>query len=429
MKVFLGQLRWDDEWGAPATDLDLWFVNDETGERVAVSDSFQPDYDDPFEAFFFRAEEKAVYCLEVRLYDGEAPDWIQVQAFYGDELEHYTAAGSIVNPAESGNPGLLAVGASFFLDPTELEEFSSQGPVTPDVDTIKPDVVAVDGVFSVSYGRNFFGTSQASPHVAGMAALAKQINPESNAVEVANYIRSSGVDFGEEGPDYAWGYGFAVLPAADVPRDPCRVNIGEIDDSDEVEVEGSWTGDCVSDRPAEQSPGDRYARYYTFEIAEESNVSISLTSAEQDTYLYLTKGVSTSGDLVDENDDVAPGSDTDSLIEVQELAAGEYTIEATTFNAEETGEFTLTVSVEFTSRTEDPRVGGFIDISYGSDHACALNVNGTIACWGSNEYGKSTPPEGRFKSVSTGDHGACAIQREDSRIVCWGIFSVGLSDE
>ena len=421
---FLGQMRWDDEWGDPTTDLDLWLVNKESGERVAVSDSFQPEFDEPFEGFIFVAEEKGIYCVEVRLYDGIAPDWIQVSAFYGQDLEHATAAGSITTPAESANPGLLAVGASFFLDPTELEEFSSQGPVTPDVDTIKPDVVAVDGVFSVSYGRNFFGTSQSSPHVAGMVALAKQLNPDSNAVEVANYMRSNAFDLGDEGPDYAWGYGIAILPASAVPFEHCIEDLGTIEDSGEIEEEGTWTESCVSDRPAFRGSGERYARYYTFELTDSGNVSISLTS-DEDTQVYLTEGVGRSGELVGENDDADPGSDTDSLLELEDLPAGEYTIEATTFESGTTGNFTLTVTVEIVSRQTAPRVGGFIEISYGSDHACGLNVDGTITCWGSNEHGKATPPAGRFRTVSSGDHSSCAIRREGSEVVCWGIFSVG----
>ena len=425
---FIAQLRWDDVWwptGTPSRDLDLWLVNKDTGERVAASDSFQPEFPLPREVFAFTAEEKAVYCLSVRLYDGEAPDWIQVQAFLGQDLEHATASGSISTPAESSNPGLLAVGASWVYQPSALEDFSSQGPVTPDVDTIKPDVVGANRAYSVVYGGSFPGTSQAAPHVAGMAALAKELNPDSNAVQIANYIRSNTVDLGEEGPDYAWGYGFAVLPASDAPYDPCLADLGGIDDSGEVEVQGTWVSSCVSDRAAEQGTGERYARFYTFEITEESNVTIRLTSSEEDTYLYLTEGVGRDGDLLDENDDDDPGSDTNSLIEIEDLAAGEYTIEATTFEAGKTGDFRLVLSIEVTSRTPDPRVGGFIEVSYGSDHACALNADGSIACWGSNEHGKATPPEGEFKTVSSGEHGSCAILREDSAVVCWGIFSIG----
>ena len=419
---YIAQLRWDDVWGAPTRDVDLWLVNKDTGERVAASDSFQPEFPIPLEVFAFRAEEKAVYCLSVRLYDGLAPDWIQLQSFTTQDLEHYTLSGSIGTPAESNNPGLLAVGAAPFYDTATIEDFSSQGPVTPADERIKPDVVGADYAYSVVAGGRVFGTSFGSPHVAGMAALVKQLYPSVSPVGIANYLRGNALERGEEGPDYTWGYGFAVLPASDAPYDPCLSDLGEIADSGEIEVEGTWVSSCSSDRAAEQGTGERYARFYTFEITEDSNVSIELTSSDVDTYLYLTEGVGRDGDLVDENDDV---EGTNSLIEVEDLAAGEYTIEATTFEAGKSGDFELVLGIEITSRTPDPRIGGFIEVSYGSDHACALNADGSIACWGSNEYGKATPPVGEFKAVSSGEHGSCGILREDSAVVCWGIFKVG----
>ena len=422
---FIGQLRWDDSWGAPTKDVDLWLFNKDTGERVAGSDSFQPAYPYPFEAFAFTTEEKGVYCLSVELYDGEQPSWIQVQSFLGQDIEHSTPSGSIATPAESNNPGMLAVGAARYNNTRTIEDFSSQGPVTPADERIKPDVVGADYAYSVVAGGRVSGTSFGSPHVAGMVALVKQLYPSKSPAGIANYLRGHALERGEEGPDYTWGYGFAVLPASDAPYDPCLEELGSIDDSGEFEIEGTWVSSCSSDRAAEQGTGERYARFYTFEITEESNVTIRLTSSEEDTYLYLTEGVGRDGDLLDENDDDDPGSDTNSLIEIEDLAAGEYTIEATTFEAGKTGDFRLVLSIEVTSRTPDPRVGGFIEVSYGSDHACALNADGSIACWGSNEHGKATPPEGEFKTVSSGEHGSCAILREDSAVVCWGIFSVG----
>ena len=84
-----------------------------------------------------------------------------------------------------------------------------------------------------------------------------------------------------------------------------------------------------------------YARYYSFTLGESSDVTIDLES-DVDTYLYLRAGEAKSGDYLHENDDVNPGSDTDSRIEAT-LGAGTYTIEATTYADGETGSFTLTV--------------------------------------------------------------------------------------
>ena len=71
-------------------------------------------------------------------------------------------------------------------------------------------------------------------------------------------------------------------------------------------------------------------------------MTITLES-DTDPYLYLREGEAKSGDVVAENDDVVPGTDTNSRIQGT-LVAGTYTIEATTYSSGETGSFTLTVS-------------------------------------------------------------------------------------
>ena len=113
--------------------------------------------------------------------------------------------------------------------------------------------------------------------------------------------------------------------------DPCRQTLSGAGASI-----GMWASDCDS-----ASKLGSYARYYTFTLTEASEVTITLES-DTDPYLYLREGEAKSGDVLHENDDVAPG-DTNSRIQVT-LVAGTYTIEATTYGVGETGSFTLTVS-------------------------------------------------------------------------------------
>ena len=122
-------------------------------------------------------------------------------------------------------------------------------------------------------------------------------------------------------------------PPGPMPTDdPCRQTLPG-DDT----VTGDWADDC------ESAVGARgYARYYTFTLAEESEVTITLES-DTDPYLYLREGESKSGDFLHENDDIVLVTNTNSRIE-ETLAAGTYTIEATTFGFGEMGSFTLTVS-------------------------------------------------------------------------------------
>ena len=101
-------------------------------------------------------------------------------------------------------------------------------------------------------------------------------------------------------------------------------------------VSGTWAAGCDS-AVAERG----HARFYSFTLGQESEVTITLESTDADTYLYLREGEARSGAFLYENDD--DGGTSRSTIS-ETLAAGTYTIEATTFGAGETGSFTLTIS-------------------------------------------------------------------------------------
>ena len=105
---------------------------------------------------------------------------------------------------------------------------------------------------------------------------------------------------------------------------------------------GSWSSDCAS-----EGRDGNYASYYTLTLAESADVTITAESGV-DTYLYLREGDGRDGTVLHENDDhdtseFSLASSTDSGISAS-LSAGSYTIEVTTYDAEETGEFTLTIS-------------------------------------------------------------------------------------
>lgn len=126
------------------------------------------------------------------------------------------AAGSIASPA--GYPEVVAVGA---LDADDgVPSFSSRGPIVwqdpdglgPAAGTVlgKPDLAApgVGIVSSVRWGYlTYSGTSMASPHVAGVAALVRQANPALGPLAVADVLRASAVDVGAPGADPASGAG------------------------------------------------------------------------------------------------------------------------------------------------------------------------------------------------------------------------------
>ena len=106
---------------------------------------------------------------------------------------------------------------------------------------------------------------------------------------------------------------------------------------------GSWSasGGCVSShRGNAQTP--YYARFYKFTLAAGARVEIALSSSE-DAYLALLAGHGSSGAVLHSNDD-ADEETSDSRLSV-DLAAGSYTIEATTYEARTEGGFALVVDL------------------------------------------------------------------------------------
>ena len=456
------QLRWEGEWGGAGTNFDLYLYRSTgVGSQAIVAHSSRDPQSGAVthypreEILSFIVPVTGSYCLAVKHESGPVPSWIQMQAFTGQELEHRTARGSIRSPAESSNPGLLAVGAAPWNNPSLIEEFSGQGP-TPD-GRIKPDLVGGDGAYSNTYNGSWFGTSQASPHVAGLVALVRQRFPAYSPQRAATYLKSNAAARGVA-PNNTWGYGFAELPPPNVVRpsptpspvpspspgpSPSPTNSCFIALTGSSTVNGTWTSNCVSVEPARARSGNNYARFYTFTLANTADVTITLSSIE-DTYLYLREGTGRDGRIEDSDDDIAPGSNTNSRIEADNLPAGNYTIEATTYYPETTGQFTLVVDISAVSvppqvtPTHSPTpvhpsplptatpvpAAGFIDVSRGYDHACALHANGSITCWGANDAGQATPPtSGRFISISSDYKGSCAV-RDDGVVLCWGSFSV-----
>ena len=57
-------------------------------------------------------------------------------------------------------------------------------------------------------------------------------------------------------------------------------------------------------------------------------------------------------------------------------------------------------------------------ISAGVDFTCGLRVDGAIACWGRNDFGQASPPLGSFDDIAAGQNHACALA--NGALICWG---------
>ena len=211
----LFQLRWDDTWAAASRNLDLHIWDTAAQQYIAHSRGEQSGRagDVPYETLRFRAPRDGVYEVAISRQDDGVPEWIQL-LFWGQGLEHYTESGSTVNPAESANPGVLAVGAANWDDIQTIAWYSSLGP-TPD-GRIKPDIVGPTCGESASFHpRRYCGTSGAAPHLVGMAALVKQRFPHYGPEQVAEYLKEHAEQRQTPVPNNTCGHGFAVLPSPD----------------------------------------------------------------------------------------------------------------------------------------------------------------------------------------------------------------------
>ncbi|MCY3926444.1 MAG: S8 family serine peptidase, partial [bacterium] len=339
-------MRWDDTWGGATKDLDLEFLyyppGSTTGQVVATSADTQSgrSTDYPTERIARLILNPGTYAAFVKKKDGSAaPSWVQFSVFSNSlsRLEHFTLSHSVTSPADSASAGVLAVGAAHYANVNTLESYSSRGP-TPD-GRIKPDIVGVACGLTTRRTR-FCGTSQAAPHVAGLAALVLQRNPSFTPQKLADYLKSNAVDRGAVGADSSWGHGFAQLPLAGLPAIDCAADL-----TGDGSTDGRWIAVCRS------QVRRSFARYYNFSLDKQSEVTIDLKSVV-DPYLYLRRGGERKGSALFADDDGGEG--TNSRLH-RTLPAGDYTIEATTYSSDRVGSFSLTVAGLPPART-DPEI-------------------------------------------------------------------------
>lgn len=127
-----------------------------------------------------------------------------------------------------------------------------------------------------------------------------------------------------------------------VTSDGCLTNIGTTTGSSSGT--GEWKSGCDSTNRA-----NRYAHYYQFTLSAPHTMTIDLSSDDTDTYLLLLSGAGKNGSVLDRNDDVgsAGARRTDSRL-TRVLAAGTYTVEATTYGSSAVGDFTLSLDATLT---------------------------------------------------------------------------------
>jgi len=198
-------LKWNDTWGAAGNDYDIGLFNSDLSSLLVVSANEQNGDDDPVEYFEYTAFYSGYYYLAINQYSSTKRVSFNLYSFLSP-LQHAVAASSFIIPADS--PHVIAVGAIAYgsYNLAAIEPFSSQGP-TKNGHTI-PALVAPDAVRTSSYGSApFYGTSAATPHVAGAAVLVKQRYPDKTPSQIQSFLEYRANDLGTSVKDNIYGSG------------------------------------------------------------------------------------------------------------------------------------------------------------------------------------------------------------------------------
>jgi hypothetical protein len=211
-------LTWKDSWTAASKDYDLYLykVEGSTLTQVYKSEDFQAGEpgQQPYESISVQAPTAGNYAWLIRMPatpSGTDPATdVDFDLFDPNRnLEYREAKYSFAVPADNRSEGFVAAGA-VGRDPFVQESYSSEGPTRDE--RVTPEIAAPSNVSNSIYSP-FAGTSAASPHLAGAAALLLDIVPGMGPSDIEWCLETRARDLGVAGADFA--YGFGLVDVAD----------------------------------------------------------------------------------------------------------------------------------------------------------------------------------------------------------------------
>jgi subtilisin family serine protease len=238
-------LNWD-AYPTTSIDYNLFLYNgnpDAGGAVVAQSTTRQrgtaSSY--PYEYITYTPSTSGTYYIVVKKYQSSTTNTRFALFSLGPNLGVKTYASSLAQPADCAS--VIGVGATNLSD--DPEYFSSEGPTTDG--RSKPDVSGPDGV-KPSLTTTFYGTSAASPHVAGAVALLRAQNPTMTLAQIKWLLTSTIKDVNTAGYDYRTGSGRISLDADgdgfNHDKDNCRL----VSNPDQADLDQDGTGNtCDAD--------------------------------------------------------------------------------------------------------------------------------------------------------------------------------------
>jgi len=274
-------LQWDEPFASVSGegsqyDLDF-FLFSEDGSVLLAQSNFNNVDVDPYEILdWVNNTSDDTFNLVIESYlPGQAttPGRMKYIVFRsGITIDEYDTQSSTVI-GHTNAEGTIAVGAVrydqtpvFGVSPPVAESFSSAGntPILLDLEgnrTIvnrnKPEIMAPDGGNNTFFGfdyegdllPNFFGTSAAAPHAAGVAALMLEQTPGLTPKQVEDRLIASAIDMASPGYDPETGYGLIDTTKALTKPKP-KKPVLSIKDAEVFESAGRVVVKVVLNQPA-----------------------------------------------------------------------------------------------------------------------------------------------------------------------------------
>ena len=236
-------MRWDGDWGRADCDLDLVLMRRDDNEDEGGLKKLTPILaDDRLQGgrvgsnplawlILYHPEKGKDYALAIgKRTCATPPAWIQLSVNSLNGLRHSSPGHHIGNPGESRSLGMMAVGATNYWETDTIASYSSRGPTVdgrtkPDITGVTCGITTSADIWEREDGNHcwYSGTSAATPHIGGLAALVKDRFPDFTPQQVVQYLQDNAVERGPAGADNTWGAGLAALPSVEPRSTPTAV--------------------------------------------------------------------------------------------------------------------------------------------------------------------------------------------------------------
>jgi hypothetical protein len=217
-------LRWND-WPVSNQDYDLflYYWNGASWVIVESSENWQDGTVPPTESINITTPYNGYYGFVIYKYNATGGQVLDIMGHNAPSFSNNQPNRSLIDAATADKSFSVAA-----EDVTTFnrESYSSIGPTHGTGGALlggiaKPRISAFANVDTWSYGPGIFnGTSSATPHVAGAAALVRQAYPSYSPTQVMQFLENLAIDQGSAGYDYLYGAGRLNLGVPPPPKFP-----------------------------------------------------------------------------------------------------------------------------------------------------------------------------------------------------------------